>query len=247
MKFLTSLGRTSLAERTRILSLAALLLPLGASQAMLPQAHAAVMMQAAEQSAPDAQSPEKKEEVKDENAEYRNSATVQKLGRMLGMSTERAAAVFTVFNFVVLCLLVGMFLVKALPRAFRKRTTDIQKKLVDARTATEEANARLNTVEARLGKLDAEIAAMRTQAEANAKRDEQRIREGIEEEKRKIIAAADAEIQAATALARRQLGQYAAELAVEQAARKLVVTVETDRLLVRNFAERLGSRNGDGN
>ena len=179
------------------------------------RASAAVVLQNAaptggEQTAPDAQSADKKEEVKDENAEYRNSPAVQKLGRMLGMNTERAATAFTVFNFAVLCVLVGMFLLKALPKAFRKRTTDIQKKLVDARTATEEANARLNSVEARLGKLDAEIAAMRTQAEAAGKRDEQRIRAGIEDEKAKILAAADAEIQASTTMARRQLGQYAA-------------------------------------
>jgi F-type H+-transporting ATPase subunit b len=36
------------------------------------------------------------------------------------------------------------------------------------------------------------------------------------------------------------LQQYAASLAVEQAARRLVITAETDRLLVQNFAQRLG-------
>ena len=199
-----------------------------------------------EQTAPDAQSADKKEEVKDTNDEYRHSAVVQKLGQMLGMSTERAATVFEVFNFAVLALVVGVFLAKALPKTFRKRTSDIQRKLVDARTATEEANARLNSVEARLSKLDEQIDGMKTQAEAAAVRDEKRIREGIEDEKTTILAAADAEIQAATAMARRQIGQYAAELAVEQAARKLVVTAETDRLLVKSFAERLG-RKGDEN
>ena len=62
-----------------------------------PLANAAVMQTAptgGEQSAPEAQSPEKKEEVKDENAEYRNSPAVQKLGHMLGMSTEAAATAF---------------------------------------------------------------------------------------------------------------------------------------------------------
>ncbi len=162
------------------------------------------------------------------------------------MSTERAAITFEVVNFVLLCIGVGFMLLKLLPKAFRKRTTEIQKKLVDARTATEEANARLNSVEARLGKLDGEIEAMRKQAEAAGVRDEQRMRAGIEDEKTKILAAADAEIQAATAHARRQIGQYAAELAVEQAARKLVVTAETDRLLIKSFAERLGG-NGDKN
>jgi hypothetical protein len=38
-------------------------------------------------------------------------------------------------------------------------------------------------------------------------------------------------------LARREIQKYAAELAIEQAARKLVVTAETDRLLVESFAQ----------
>jgi F-type H+-transporting ATPase subunit b len=44
---------------------------------------------------------------------------------------------------------------------------------------------------------------------------------------------------AATVNAQKQLQQYAAELAIEQAARKLVVSAETDRLLVQSFAHRL--------
>jgi len=35
------------------------------------------------------------------------------------------------------------------------------------------------------------------------------------------------------------LQQYAAGLAIEQAARKLVVSAETDRLLVQGFTQRL--------
>jgi F-type H+-transporting ATPase subunit b len=105
----------------------------------------------------------------------------------------------------------------------------------------------LSSVEERLAKLDAQIAGMRSQAEADSIRDEQRIKATVEDEKAKILAAAEAEIQSATTLAQRQIQQYAAELAVEQAARKLVVTVETDRLLVENFAHRLGADKGGQN
>jgi F-type H+-transporting ATPase subunit b len=94
-------------------------------------------------------------------------------------------------------------------------------------------------VEARLSKLDGEIAAMRVQSEKDSALDEQRIKAGVEDEKQKILAAAEQEIAAATVLARRQIQQYAAELAIDQAARKLVVTAETDRLLVQSFARRL--------
>jgi F-type H+-transporting ATPase subunit b len=174
-----------------------------------------------------------------ENDEFRHSPAVRKLGAMIGLNAEQAATAFTVANFIVLAALVGWFLAKTLPKTFRNRSTSIQKDLVDARTATEEASARLSIVEERLSKLDDQIAAMRAQAEKDSLQDEQRIRATVEEDKKKILATAEQEIAAATALAHRQIQQYAAELAIDQAARKLVVTAETDRLLVQRFASRL--------
>lgn len=171
---------------------------------------------------------------------YRLSPPVVKIGAALGMKPETAANVFTIFNILILAGGVGYGLMKILPKAFRNRSTAIQKYLVDARTATEEATARLSSVEERLSKLDDQIAAMRAQAETDAARDEQRILASVEEEKNKILAAAESEIQSATTLARREIQKYAAELAIEQAARKLVVTPDTDRLLVENFAHKLG-------
>jgi F-type H+-transporting ATPase subunit b len=190
-------------------------------------------------STPEAQSPEKNKQEEDQNEAYRHSDTVRALGAKLGMNADQAATAFTVANFVVLALLVGWFLLKTLPKTFRDRNSAIQKHLVDARTATEEASARLNSVEARLSKLDEQIAAMRAQSEKDAAADEQRIKASVEEEKQKILAAAEQDIAAATATARRQIQQYAADLAIDQAARKLVVSAETDRLLIKSFAERL--------
>ena len=181
-----------------------------------------------------------KQTVLSETDQYRMSAPVVKLGALLGMKPETAANVFTIFNIVILFGGIGYGLMKVLPKAFRDRSTAIQKHLVDARTATEEATTRLSSVEDRLSKLDDQIAAMRAQAEADAARDEQRILASVEDEKNKILAAAEADIQSATTLARREIQKYAAELAIEQAARKLVVTAETDRVLVENFAHRLG-------
>jgi F-type H+-transporting ATPase subunit b len=63
------------------------------------------------------------------------------------------------------------------------------------------------------------------------------------------VAAAEAEIENATTQARRDIQRYAVELAVEQAARNLVITADTDRMLVENFAQRLGDEmdNDKGN
>ena len=200
-----------------------------------------VMAQAeAEHSKPvAAESQEAKDVEVDENDAYLHSASVKWIGAKLGLTTEQAATTFQVANFAVLALAVLWALAKAMPKVFRDRNSAIQKHLVDARTATEEANSRLSGVEERLSKLDGQIAAMKAQAEKDSAADEQRIKASVEEEKKKILAAAEQEIAAATTTAQRQLQQYAAELAVEQAARKLVVTAETDRLLVQSFARRL--------
>lgn len=191
--------------------------------------------------------PEKREQEKNEDETFRHSAMVQKMGHMVGMGPEAAATTFTVLNFVLLAAGVGWIMVKTLPKTFRDRSSAIQKHLVDARTATEEASARLKAVETRLGRLDEEIAQMRQQAAAEADREDQRVRGTMEQETAKILAAADSEIQAATATARRELQRHAAELAIEQAARRLVVSAETDRLLVEGFAQRLAGDKGGQN
>ncbi len=116
-------------------------------------------------STPEAQSPEKNKQEEDENDAYRKSPAVVALGAKLGLNPDQSAMAFTVTNFVLLAVLVGWGLVKMLPKTLGDRNTAIQKHLVDARTATEEARARLATVEARLSKLDDEIAAMRSDAE----------------------------------------------------------------------------------
>jgi F-type H+-transporting ATPase subunit b len=182
----------------------------------------------------------------DENDVYLHSPSVKKFGAMLGMSPEVAADTFEWLNFLVLAIALGFVVTKTVPKAFRDRTTTIQKSLVDARTATEQAQVRLHGVEERLSKLDGQIAALKVQAEKDAAVEEQKMRAAVEEEKVRILAAAEQEIASATLTAQRKLQKYAAELAIEQAARKLVVTAETDRLLVQGFARRLAGEDSTG-
>ncbi len=194
-----------------------------------------------EATTPAANSPEANETERDENKKYKESPSVRKIGSLVGLSPEESAVAFEVANFIVLAALIGLLLAKTLPKTFRDRNSAIQKNLADARSATEEAQIRLSGVEARLAKLDDEIAALRAQADKASAIEEQRIQASLAEETEKILAAAEQEIEAATTHAQRQLQQYAAELAIEQAARKLVISAETDRLLIQNFARRLGA------
>ncbi len=182
----------------------------------------------------------------DETREYKESAVVKKLATAMHMTPAAAATIFEVVNFAILAAAVLWFLGKALPKTFRARTSNIQKDLVDARSATEEASQRLNSVEERLAKLDGQIAEMRLQAERDLAADEVRIKASVEEETKKILAGSEQEIVAATQHAQRQLQQYASELAIEQAARKLVISAETDRLLVQGFVRRLGGEQKGG-
>jgi len=200
---------------------------------------------AGQSSTPESQLPEKVKQEEDENDAFRHSASVKAIGAKFGLNPEQAATAFSILNFIVLAILVGWFLIKNLPKVFRDRTSALQKHLVEARSASEEASARLSGVEARLAKLDEQIAAMRAQAEKDIVHDEQRIKASIEEEKQRILAAAEQEVSSATAQAHRQLKQYAADLAIEQAAHKLAISAETDRLLIQDFVRRLaGEKEG---
>lgn len=200
-----------------------------------------------EHSTPINASPEKREQEVDENDAYRHSKAVAKLGSMVGMGADQAATAFTILNFLVLAALVGYFALKLLPKKFRERSSAIQRHLVEARGATEEASARLNAIEDRLSRLDGEIATMRRHIEAETEREERKIKASVEEEAAKIVAASESEIEAVTATARRELQRHAAELAIGYAAQRLVVTAETDRRLIRSFAQRLAGENGGQN
>ena len=97
-------------------------------------------------------------------------------------------------------------------------------------------------MEAQLSRLDEEIAKIRAQVEDESKQDEARIKATIEEERARIVASAEQEIGAAAAQARRGLRHFAADLAIEQAARQMVLTPETDRALISEFISE--TRNG---
>lgn len=189
---------------------------------------------------PEKDNPERKEAEGGEEA-FRKSPSVIKLGHMLGMEPGTASAVFEWFNAIVLLGAVGFGLVKALPKAFRARTEGIQKNIVEARVATEEAKARLSAVEGRLAKLDSQISALRAENEQAAAEEEVRIHAQAEEEKKRILEAAEQEITAASNAATRDLRAYAAEIAVDRAAAQLNITPEDDRILIESFAGRLSS------
>jgi len=180
-------------------------------------------------------------EEKDEMEEFKRSPSVQLISRITGWSLRESYWASMSLNFVVIAAVIIWAGRKFLPGIFRDRTAAIQRAMQEAQKASEEARRKLAEIESRLQKLDVEIGMMRDSAETEGAAEEARIKAAAEEDARKIIAAAEQEIEAASKAARRQLTAYAADLAVGLAQKQIHVDPATDRALVRNFADQLGS------
>ena len=176
----------------------------------------------------------------DPEAQFKNSASLKWMARKLGVGTATAYALSVVVNFLVIVAAGVLLLRSRLPALFRNRTQLIRQGLDEARKTSAEAQRRLSAIEERLGKLQSEIAAMQSVADQESQAEEERMRAAAEEEKRKIVEAAEQEITAAVGLAKRDFKAYAADLAVTLAANSIQVDASTDEALLRAFVDQLG-------
>jgi F-type H+-transporting ATPase subunit b len=165
---------------------------------------------------------------------------VRWLAGVLHVDKETAARVFEYLNFAILAGAVLYGLLKFLPKTFRANRENIQRQLVDARTATQQAHERLAAIEQRLSRLDEEIAAISKQAEKDSVEDEARIKAWIEVERKRIVDTVNKDIAAAGSAAQRDLKRFAAGLSVDRAAQRINLTEDDDRALMQEFAQSLG-------
>ena len=195
-------------------------------------------------SEPSAKEAPKKEAAADadDTAQFKQSPTVLGLGKMIGLSGKKTYWLAVILNFGIIALGVVYFSRLHLPTAFRNRTDSIRKSMDDAKVASDEAKRRLTEIEARLGRLDSDIAGMRATAEKDGAAEEARIRAGAEDDKKKIVEAAEQEIATAAKSARRELGAYAADLAVNMARQRIHVDLPVDQSLVSSFSKTLGAQ-----
>lgn len=230
---LTSLGLTVLVSPFRAVAL----------QTPEPPAQPYVESPAQEAKNPPHTATQKAEE--NENDEYRHAPVVQSLARMLHMDVESAARAFEIFNVTIVVLGIVIPLVRIMPRLLRGRSQKIQAGIEEARKTTEDANRRLSAVEAKLASLDDEIAKFRSEVEQQIEQDEQRGKAALGEESARIVSSAEQEISLAAAQAKRSLRHFAADLAIEHAAKQLVLTPATDQALIAEFVRETG-RDGGG-
>jgi F0F1-type ATP synthase, subunit b len=97
---------------------------------------------------------------------------------------------------------------------FDNRAAAILKELEQARRDKEEAQRRLAEVEARFGRLDQEVTAIRAEAEDEAAREAERIRQAAAADAEKIRLTVQREIDGAMKAARTELRAFVAEQSV---------------------------------
>ena len=190
---------------------------------------------AAPSAAPAGAKPALTEEQQQNNAFRLEGPVVKWTAKTLNLSIDKTADIYEIINFLIIVLAIGVPLFRFLPKYLRRRKQKLADDIESARKATEDANARLSAVEAKLSKLDEEIQKFRSEVEAESKQDEARIKASLADENARIVEAAEQEIGMAAAQARRGLRNFAAGLAIDQAARQLVLTPETDRALIAEF------------
>jgi F-type H+-transporting ATPase subunit b len=188
-----------------------------------------------------------REGSEDQEELLKHSKMVAKFAKWTGLKNHPVLAywIFVCLNFAILASAIPKIWVFGLrffdlPLA-REHRANVKKRLEDARTASDDANRRLAEIESKLSRLDVDIAAIRSEAEAVNKAEEARLQTSIEDERKKIVTSAQQEIEAAATQARRELKIYAANLAVSLAEKKINVDEATDKALVRSFVEQIPS------
>ena len=176
-----------------------------------------------------------KAEGEEDHSQYLMAPVVHTFARVLHLPVATASILFQILNAAILILAIAIPIGKRMPKLLRKRSQKVRDDLESARKVTQDAQTRLSAVEAKLASLDQEIAKFRTEVEQQIAQDEQRSKAAFEEESARIVASVEQEIGVAAAQARRGLRHFAADLAVEHAARQLVLTPETDRALIAEF------------
>ena len=149
--------------------------------------------------------------------------------------------VWRIVNFVIMAGAVGYLIGKNAGPFFAARSRKIREELIQGEEARQDAERRAAEVDRRLANLEADIAGLRADAQKEAAREEERIRQRTAEEMTKIRAYAEQEIAAAGKTARAELKRYTAELALGLAERKIRtrMNAETQDGLVGGFIREL--------
>lgn len=145
-------------------------------------------------------------------------------------------------NFVILAAGLGYLIGKYAPGMFRARTAEIQKDIAEAQAVKKDAESRAAAVDMRVQALGEEMERFREQSKLDMQQEGDRIRRETARQIARQDAMAAQEIESAGKIARRQLKEYAAKLAVDLAGQRIRTRVDagTESALVDSFVADLG-------
>ena len=127
-------------------------------------------------------------------------------------------------------------------KAFAARSEEVRRAAAEARERREKADRLAADIQARLTQIQAEVAMIRERAEADGERQRRELIAAAEAEAAKILQSARNEVDNRLKLARKELTEYAGELAASQAETILRnnITPEDQRKLFRDSLTQVG-------
>jgi len=124
-------------------------------------------------------------------------------------------------NFAILTVIAGYFINKHAPGLFHARSTEIKKGIAEAQQVKRDAEKRAADMDARMSRLGADIDAFRSEAKADMDREGERIQRETVAQVDKLHQQSALEIDTAGKTARRELREYAADLALDLAGQRI--------------------------
>jgi F-type H+-transporting ATPase subunit b len=150
-------------------------------------------------------------------------------------------SVAKIVNFAVLGGVLFYYLRIPISTYLASRATTIRQDLVTAAEVRATATAQLAEIEKKVRALPAELEALKARGAEDLKAEQARIAEAAAAERERLIAQTCREIQARLRMARRQLTEHAANLAVQIAEERIkrTITPEDQLRLVDRYAAQL--------
>lgn len=148
------------------------------------------------------------------------------------------------FLFIAAALYLHYRLGKPVSEKLRNRRANIKRELEDAQRTRETAEAQLVEVEAKLKSLDDQVAKIRTDAEAEAKAELERIRAATEGEVTKLRAQGERDIEKIGKTAQLDLRRFAATQSIRMAETLIRrdINPQDESRLISTSAEQFGGR-----
>jgi len=159
---------------------------------------------------------------------------------------EENVTAWKALNFGLLVVALVWLLRKPAKQYFAGRTSEIQKDILEATKAREEAEARAAEMERRLTDLEKEIQELRASARSEMEAEDERLRTETELALAKLRSRSEQEISATARAAGQELRAEAARLALELARGKVrqKMTPDVSSRLLHSFVDQLDEKAG---